>query len=109
MFMMCHRIGLPPISTIGLGRKRVSSDKRVPNPPAKMTAFIRSLLPGHGGRNAAMWLIAATLLWVEFAHTPYIRPPQYWHTCSSHKRALRRLRVVKCTNLMWTDLGLDEM
>src|SRR5262245_50264704 len=44
IFMMCHRIGLPPISTIGFGRKTVSSDKRDPNPPAKMTAFI-ALLP----------------------------------------------------------------
>src|SRR5215217_397803 len=42
--MMCHRIGLPPISTMGLGRKTVSSERRVPNPPAKITAFIGSLL-----------------------------------------------------------------
>src|SRR4051794_22511364 len=39
--MMCHRIGLPPISTIGLGRTVVSSLRRVPNPPARMTVFIR--------------------------------------------------------------------
>src|SRR5215468_5936047 len=44
MFMICHRIGLPPISTIGLGRKAVSSERRVPNPPAKITTFIGSLL-----------------------------------------------------------------
>ncbi len=36
---MCHKIGIPPISTIGLGRTWVSSDNRVPNPPAKITAF----------------------------------------------------------------------
>lgn len=37
--MMCQRIGFPPISTIGLGRTEVSSLMRVPNPPARMTAF----------------------------------------------------------------------
>ena len=38
--MMCHRIGLPPISIIGLGRTSVSSENRVPRPPASNTAFI---------------------------------------------------------------------
>src|SRR5579864_4905954 len=38
---MCHRIGRPPISTIGFGRVTVSSLSRVPSPPANMTAFIR--------------------------------------------------------------------
>ena len=37
--MMCQSIGLPPISTIGLGRTAVSSLSREPNPPAKITAF----------------------------------------------------------------------
>src|SRR6516225_8340188 len=41
MFMMCHRIGFPPISTIGFGRRLVSSDKRDPIPPARITAFIQ--------------------------------------------------------------------
>src|SRR5262245_7253658 len=40
MFMMCQRIGFPPISTIGLGRITVSSDNRDPRPPARITAFI---------------------------------------------------------------------
>ena len=39
--MMCQRIGLPPISTIGFGRTVVSSLSRVPMPPARMTVFIR--------------------------------------------------------------------
>ena len=46
--MMCQRIGMPPISIIGLGRTVVSSLKRDPVPPAKMIAFIAckpSLLP----------------------------------------------------------------
>jgi hypothetical protein len=34
---------LPPTSTIGFGRKTVSSDKREPNPPARIIAFIASL------------------------------------------------------------------
>lgn len=42
--MMCHSIGLPPISTIGFGRTAVSSLSREPNPPAKITAFTRSRL-----------------------------------------------------------------
>ena len=40
--MMCHRIGLPPISTIGLGLSVVSSLSREPRPPARITAFTRS-------------------------------------------------------------------
>src|SRR4051812_43674577 len=39
IFMRCQRIGLPPTSTIGLGRRDVSSASRVPRPPARMTAF----------------------------------------------------------------------
>jgi hypothetical protein len=38
--MICHRIGRPPISTIGFGRMTVSSLRRVPAPPASNTAFI---------------------------------------------------------------------
>src|SRR6266508_3531337 len=38
--MMCQRIGLLPISIIGLGRTCVSSLIRVPAPPARITAFI---------------------------------------------------------------------
>jgi hypothetical protein len=43
MFMMCHRMGLPPISTIGLGRRTVSSESRDPNPPARMIVFMARL------------------------------------------------------------------
>src|SRR5687768_8084597 len=35
--MMCHRIGLPPISTMGLGRLSLASRMRVPWPPHRMT------------------------------------------------------------------------
>src|SRR3954451_1980222 len=40
IFMMCQSIGLPPISTMGFGRTVVSSARRVPRPPARITAFI---------------------------------------------------------------------
>src|SRR4051812_26369341 len=36
-FMMCHRIGFSPISTSGLGTRSVSSRRRVPRPPARIT------------------------------------------------------------------------
>jgi len=39
--MMCQRIGLPPISTIGFGRCSVSSASRVPIPPASIATFIQ--------------------------------------------------------------------
>src|SRR3990172_4544902 len=38
--MMCHRIGLPPISTMGFGRAMGSSVRREPTPPASITAFM---------------------------------------------------------------------
>jgi hypothetical protein len=37
-------MGLPPTSTMGLGRETVSSDNLVPSPPARMTAFMLSPL-----------------------------------------------------------------
>src|SRR3954447_689637 len=37
--MMCQRIGLPPISIIGFGFSGVSSPRRAPRPPARITAF----------------------------------------------------------------------
>ena len=38
------KIGIPPISIMGLGRRWLSSLMRVPNPPAKMTTFILPFL-----------------------------------------------------------------
>ena len=45
---MCQSIGLPPISTIGLGLVDVSSDKRVPKPqqvrqPSKFKKILKIL------------------------------------------------------------------
>jgi hypothetical protein len=39
-FMMCHRMGREPISSMGFGRVFDSSAMRVPLPPARMTHFI---------------------------------------------------------------------
>src|SRR5450759_774248 len=52
--MMCHRIGRSPISTIGLGLAAVSSDRRVPSPPARMTTFTTLPLPEM--TNRGRWL-----------------------------------------------------
>src|SRR3954447_10131421 len=38
--MMCHRIGRPPISTIGFGLTSVSSARREPTPPASISTFM---------------------------------------------------------------------
>jgi hypothetical protein len=42
-FMMCQRIGLPPVSIIGFGLRCDSSLMHAPGPPAKIIAF--NLLP----------------------------------------------------------------
>src|ERR1017187_8627376 len=47
--MMCQRIGRSPTGTIGLGRNSVSSRKRVPRPPQKITTFIYLFFAG--GQN----------------------------------------------------------
>lgn len=38
--MICHKMGFPPISTMGLGLTTVSSLRRVPSPPARITTFV---------------------------------------------------------------------
>src|ERR1700753_2492968 len=43
--MICQRIGGPAISTIGFGRAPVSSEIRVPRPPARMTTFMTAFYP----------------------------------------------------------------
>jgi hypothetical protein len=40
---------MPPISTMGLGRVEVSSERRVPSPPARITAFMRKSAPVVAG------------------------------------------------------------
>lgn len=40
--MTCQMIGIPPTSTIGFGRTDVSSPSRVPNPPARITTFVKT-------------------------------------------------------------------
>ena len=77
--MMCQRIGLPPISTIGFGRTAVSSLSREPNPPARMTAFT-GLKPSDGrtdGRGRT--------------HTAPLRSPHSEHAASLDPHANRRI------------------
>src|SRR4249919_2948410 len=52
--MMCQRIGLPPISTIGFGRTSVSSANLEPSPPARIPTFTAPR-PLRDGR-AASWM-----------------------------------------------------
>src|SRR5450759_4182044 len=61
--MMCQRMGRPPMSTIGLGRDSVSSARRVPCPPARMTTLMRPIMPdqeppssGSVGSQWRSWL-----------------------------------------------------
>src|SRR6266849_2036188 len=46
--MMCHSTGFVPILTIGLGLNSVSSRRRVPKPPHRITTFILLASPGPG-------------------------------------------------------------
>ena len=39
-FIICHKMGMPPISIIGLGLYSDSSEIRVPKPPASNTTFM---------------------------------------------------------------------
>src|SRR4051812_50006845 len=57
--MMCQTIGRPPISTSGLGLISVSSDRRVPAPPHRITTGTRPSgmgqvlrVPRHGSPQA---------------------------------------------------------
>src|ERR1035437_10497283 len=49
--MTCQSIGLPPISTIGLGRTAVSSLRREPKPPARITTFTHGHVSRPAGRS----------------------------------------------------------
>src|SRR5262245_42149289 len=52
---MCHNIGRPPIVTIGLGRRSLSSEIREPRPPARITALVMSPRPCSSVRYAHLW------------------------------------------------------
>ena len=45
LFIMCHNIGIPPISIIGLGLYSDCSANLVPKPPASNTTFIMVVTP----------------------------------------------------------------
>src|SRR6266478_732618 len=54
--MMCQRTGRPPISSMGFGTTAVSSARRVPRPPARMTTFTVCL---DGGRFQSWRMLSA--------------------------------------------------
>src|SRR5438270_560770 len=66
--MMCHRIGIPPISTIGLGRRDVSSPRRVPNPPARITACTRTSFEWAQAPSYAFECVSSETSTVEVAN-----------------------------------------
>src|SRR4026209_2854323 len=72
--MMCLRIGRSPISTIGLGRDAVSSDRRVPSPPARITTFTR------GPRRA----MTKPRRWRQCIRARSGEPPRYTRPAMTH-------------------------
>ena len=44
LFIICHKIGFPPMGIIGFGIIVEYSEIRLPNPPAKITTFTSSPL-----------------------------------------------------------------
>src|SRR5262249_40394255 len=83
--MMCHRMGRPPISTSGLGRRSVSSARRLPRPPAKIPTFMAPVLGGPEGTEGHVDGAAVDFL----GHTYKNRPRPFWA-----RSAGRSLRVV---------------
>ena len=67
---MCHKMGMPPISTIGLGRISVSSANLVPRPPANIATFIFKLL--HNEAKASILKHGAKFIAVAIKHTNQI-------------------------------------
>src|ERR1700743_2519413 len=53
--MICQRIGRPPISTIGFGLTVVSSEIRLPKPPANNTTFIHPPENAYGLYVKHVW------------------------------------------------------
>ena len=87
--MMCQRMGLPPISTMGLGLNSVSSRSLVPLPPQKSITFINALdLLGVGvWRNIPHRLLCELRIFLCFAITLKAR-------CCPAFGWLRRFRAV---------------
>src|ERR1043165_190865 len=64
IFMICQRIGFPPISIIGLGLLTDSSLIREPSPPARITAFIcLGILPALGPFHEVSFYCAMRSCW----------------------------------------------
>src|SRR5208283_2589072 len=101
---MCQRMGWPPISTMGLGRTEVSSLRRVPRPPARMTAFIMGEYPwtrlgAAEGVAPAIARISMTSFGVreqgETRRSLCILGKQRWAN-----RAISTTLVLPCTSLL---------
>lgn len=96
IFMMCHRMGRPPISIIGLGRMVVSSDRRVPRPPARITAFI--VCPAYNRPQPRACEAAERPLPLRpFSHTFDVfsivsRRPRMRVRCTTHQMCLGALQ-----------------
>jgi hypothetical protein len=58
--MMCHRIGSSPISTIGFGLIVVSSESRLPSPPARIPTFTYSVSSYAAGYEYVAVALALT-------------------------------------------------
>src|SRR3989344_3635873 len=67
--MICHRMGFPPIGSMGLGKFSPASRMRVPWPPHKMTACTRDLL-GFGMEKIFIFQILAVKHIYETDHAP---------------------------------------
>src|SRR5579863_2920615 len=90
--MMCHKMGRPPISTMGFGRNSVSSRKRVPNPPHKMTTFILILQTFSSPRQTADCNRASRPRSTAF-EGPHMIVGQKWSTGPHPTIVLRPYRV----------------
>src|SRR3954470_15622702 len=91
--MMCHRIGWPPISTIGLGLIAVSSDSLEPIPPASSTTFMPASPSGHALQVAGR-PIGDPLLHAAFVEQPF-RLDRLEPLVLAKERLDRRDRIVR--------------
>ena len=85
IFIICQMIGLSPISNIGFGLRWLSSEILVPNPPARMTAFIFS--PQSLKNTSLQYIFSSTSSFLAY-HSASLN-----ETCNSGI-TIRRVRVI---------------
>src|ERR1700733_4798396 len=61
MWISCHRIGRPPISTSGLGSDEPRSCRRVPRPPPRITTVGRSACTAKSFSRSVPWVASAAV------------------------------------------------